>query len=691
MRRVLLGLALTLVAGLVTLVEAGREQATRLRASDPPTTRGIYSETHEYLVALQARQTLHLVVKHTGADPVIVVRAPDGGVITEMDTPDGPNGSKSLWLVASATGDHTISVRARGVARAGSGEYVLRVEALRETTPEDRKRLEMQNAWFIAFRLLDEGPRRYAAAGERLKKTITAARALKDDVMASAASNRLVRLDPKAALDTLELKFVPGAPPLYYSSGHEQRAMSIRDRLRPAIDFFESKLQVKVQMHVAVLARDDWTRLLTGVLYGMPWPVLAPGDPTTSSPRAGLVGMPATTELTKGPVAALQKPGVLPPDIAAAVKATGLSFEEGMRLWSDEVMYHELGHIYTIAYGIEVEGWLNEFLAQFLAVAYEAEAAPPAGPVRAFSDALRHFALHTYKPKRVALEDIQHGASAYPADYNWYQYQFLVRAEEVYKAHGIASCSASGTHSRPVTNPCQSRRRWRDSRRSAPRIRGVGQQSRQGNRPDPAGRSCPAGRRRVLRNQGQRSVPIHGERGGPGSPRVDEGPGRLHDVRARADPGTHGPARAALGSGKRKRCRAAPEAADHPAAEWEGLLLQDGTRGGNDEAAAAGGIRGHSLLHAVASWREGVPAERGVRPTGNPSSTRWGYVRPAVAKPSREGDVPFGGPQRGGEPHAGGCLHPRIDAEPLQHAPHLFGLRMFEFKCCQLAASRRVL
>jgi hypothetical protein len=438
MRHVLLGIALTLLTSLVSPGEALKGQATRLGASDPPTARGIHSETHDYVVALQERQTLHLVVNHTGADPVIVVRAPGGGVITEMDTPDGANGSKSLWIVASATGDHTISVRARGVARAGSGEYVLRVEALRETTPEDRKRLEMQNAWFAAFRLLDEGPRRYAAAGERLKETITAARALKDDVMATAASTRLVRLDPKAALDTLELKFVPGATPLYYSSGHEQRAISIRDRLRPAIDFFESKLQVKVQVHVAVLAREDWTRLLTRPLYGMPWPVLAPGDPATSSPRVGLVGMPATTELTKGPVAALQKPGVLSPDIAAAVKATGLSFEEGMRLWSDETMYHELGHIYTIAYGIEVDGWLNEFLAQFFTVAYDAEAAPPAGPVRAFSDALRHFTLHTYKPKRVALEDIQHGASAYPADYAWYQYQFLVRAEDVYKAQGMA-------------------------------------------------------------------------------------------------------------------------------------------------------------------------------------------------------------------------------------------------------------
>jgi hypothetical protein len=64
----------------------------------------------------------------------------------------------------------------------------------------------------------------------------------------------------------------------------------------------------------------------------------------------------------------------LPDAAMKAIESTGLSFEEGMREFADSLMYHELGHIYAAAYGITIPNrWVNELLANYLAIAYTAE------------------------------------------------------------------------------------------------------------------------------------------------------------------------------------------------------------------------------------------------------------------------------------------------------------------------------
>ena len=350
------------------------------------------TETHDYTVALKANQALNVVVKQLGVNVVVIVSAPDGLVITEVNE-TGARGSESVWIVSAAAGDHGIKVRP--LSQEGAGSYELHVAAL------------------------------------------------KDAALATRASTLLVQLDPKAMLDASGFNYIPGATPVYYSTGYEQGAKSLRDALKPAIDFFESKLQVKVTVHLAVLAPDDWARLIARPPYGVPWMALSLRDPATSSPWNGAVFMSATKEgiLPGMPTADLQRPGALSPDLAAGLKATGLSFEDGMRLASDETMYHELGHVYTFAYGIAPPRWLAEFLAAFLYVAYEAEFPRPGDPGRAFFAAYMDYTLRTYRPKqRVALDAIggTRQGGGLGDDYGWYQLHFKKRAEDVYKAQGLA-------------------------------------------------------------------------------------------------------------------------------------------------------------------------------------------------------------------------------------------------------------
>ncbi len=408
-------------------------QATRLQPSSEPVTRQISgTETHEYRVTLKAQQALHVIANEVGVNLTMNVSGPDGEPIVEMVSPAGPNASDSLWVIASKTGDYTLAVRnARG-----SGRYELRVDALRDATADDRKHLELQDALLAAFRSDD-----LRAARDSFRQVLTAARALKDDAVATRAGTVLLQLDPRMVLETSGLNSIPGAPYAYSSSGYEHRARSMRDRLKPAIDFLDSNLQVAVTVHLAVLARDDWSRLIARFPYGTPFQALAPRDPTTSSPRDAVVFMPVTDPGSGGweqMWAEMRRPGALAPGVAATLKATGVSFDDGAQLSSDERMYHELGHVYAQAYGIGLRGdggkWLNEFLANYLSVAYATEVPRPRDPGRIFFAALTNYHLATYRPQGGTLEAI--GGNG--LRYSWFQFQFVKRAEEVYKTQGLA-------------------------------------------------------------------------------------------------------------------------------------------------------------------------------------------------------------------------------------------------------------
>ena len=87
-----------------------------------------------------------------------------------------------------------------------------------------------------------------------------------------------------------------------------------------------------------------------------------------------------------------------------ALNATGLSFEQGMREAADDLLYHELGHIYTVAYGIGPPNmWFNEFLANYLMEAYLAEDSPRS---RVFGVARRDWFI-TLKPRYTSLDDLE--------------------------------------------------------------------------------------------------------------------------------------------------------------------------------------------------------------------------------------------------------------------------------------------
>jgi hypothetical protein len=417
--------AATFSMAVVTAQEAtAPAQTTPLQPSVPVTRDISGSEAHEYRVALRAGQALHVVVRQLGVDLVVTVLAPGSAPIVEMDSPNGANGPESVWIVAAADGEHAIRVRALNAA--SRGRYELRVETLRDATAEDRSRVELQDALLVAQRLFarSDADARLGAL-DSFKRAAAAARRLKDNAALSAISTYLLNLDPEGVLQSSRLRSAPGDTPVSYSRGFEQRALDVRQRLTPPMKFFESKLQVRPRLVVAVLTRDDWTQLTAFPPYGYPFAV-PPSLLAKPSARA-LLCLPATA----GPD--------VPADVARASQAAGIPAEHGLRLTDGFFLYHELSHIYVDAYGITSRSnVVREFTAAFLGVAYHAQASFDMRE-RLFYETWMTPAnwVSAQKPKNTSLDDFERMLIGVD-NYGWYQAQFVKRAETVYKAQGLA-------------------------------------------------------------------------------------------------------------------------------------------------------------------------------------------------------------------------------------------------------------
>jgi prolyl oligopeptidase len=410
------------------LAQMGEKARDSLQPSVPVTRDISGSDTHAYRVPLRAGQALHVVAQQLGVDVVVTVFAPDGAPLVEMDSPNGANGPESVWIVAAADGEHAIQVRP--LIAASTGRYELRVEALRDATADDRARVELQDALLAAQRLSarpDANADARLGALDHFKRAAAAARHLKDDAALSVVSMNLLHLDPEGALQSSGLPSAPGDTPAYYSRGFEQRALHVRGRLTAPMTFFESKLQVRPKLAVAVLTRDDWTALTSFPPYGMPF-AIPPSLLANPSARA-LLCMPETLDPEGGDAAA----------VARASQAAGIPAERGMRLADEFIVYHELAHIYADAYGIT--SWntvVREFMATFLEVAYHGQLS--------FDERDRLF-YETWMtpatwaggqpPKNTSLDDFERLLIGVD-NLGWYMAQLWKQAEAVYKAHGLA-------------------------------------------------------------------------------------------------------------------------------------------------------------------------------------------------------------------------------------------------------------
>src|SRR5215470_7521291 len=66
-------------------------------------------EVHQYQVEMEAGQFLHAVVDQRGIDVVVIVFAPNGQKVFEVDSPNGASGPESVYLLGETPGPYRLS------------------------------------------------------------------------------------------------------------------------------------------------------------------------------------------------------------------------------------------------------------------------------------------------------------------------------------------------------------------------------------------------------------------------------------------------------------------------------------------------------------------------------------------------------------------------------------------------------
>lgn len=212
----------------------------------------------------------------------------------------------------------------------------------------------------------------------------------------------------------------------WYPADQRERAEALRALIADAAGFFQQQLGIEGELHLAVLTREQWERVITHQPYGIPG----------VAGRPPVVFMPAGDDGLAAEDALALRPRVAPATLKALADA-GFDHDSAARRYVDLVGLHELGHVYSRRYGLWANcRWLDELLATFFAYAYLRERRPALaalweGVLQAYVDAVQ--------PAHRTLDDFDRlyfGVGA--QNYVWYQAQFQRMVRVAYEARGVA-------------------------------------------------------------------------------------------------------------------------------------------------------------------------------------------------------------------------------------------------------------
>ena len=128
-----------------------RWQNTTPLASGTTITREIKDgEVHSYQIHLSANQFVDALVDKKGVEVEVVTFSPDLKEITRTDSPNGTNGHQPVLLIANIAGEYRIEIHSKSKQ---TGQYILHVVAVRESTSADKEHFAAENNFAAAQKL----------------------------------------------------------------------------------------------------------------------------------------------------------------------------------------------------------------------------------------------------------------------------------------------------------------------------------------------------------------------------------------------------------------------------------------------------------------------------------------------------------------------------------------------------------
>lgn len=188
-------------------------------------------EVHLYRVRLLKEQFLRLEVEARSADLSLVLMGPDKVKLTQVEHGFGTQTPKYLFWVAATEGEHYLEVRLVEKG-ARSADYTLRVMALRQSAPPDRKLLAAQLKFLEAQRAFEK---RSAAAYQEALKKYEEARSLNKEagepVIEAAVLGKFGEIHYSLGKRKEALDFFLQALPLWRATGNRSGVADILNNI----------------------------------------------------------------------------------------------------------------------------------------------------------------------------------------------------------------------------------------------------------------------------------------------------------------------------------------------------------------------------------------------------------------------------------------------------------------------------
>ena len=223
--------------------------------------------------------------------------------------------------------------------------------------------------------------------------------------------------------------------PVYYSSGHQQRAQTMALQIAKAIAFHQNLLEFKPTVTLLILSANDWKTYTTEpVVYGMPH---------YNEKNKRLIVAAEDNEFWQSFLPPLDQ---LPESLRKPIQTT-YSSSDGhitMQPFFDLLAIHELGHAFHMQSGLVMQrNWMGELFANILLHTYIAEKEPELLPALTLFPKMV-VAAGSKEFKYTTLQDIQERyseiARQYPKNYGWYQCRWHAGAAGIYDAAGKQVC-----------------------------------------------------------------------------------------------------------------------------------------------------------------------------------------------------------------------------------------------------------
>jgi hypothetical protein len=151
-----------------------RDEVRKLEPEHPIETELKGGEGDRYEAGLQAGQYVHLVADQRGIDVTVRLRAPDGTVILEVDSPSGNAGPEQVFAIPEVSGVFRVEVFSTE-ASAPAGRYEVKLDTPRAATEADRKHIQAYKLFADGEALRRQGG---TAAGKQALEKYEAALAL---------------------------------------------------------------------------------------------------------------------------------------------------------------------------------------------------------------------------------------------------------------------------------------------------------------------------------------------------------------------------------------------------------------------------------------------------------------------------------------------------------------------------------